>query len=329
MNLTITRLANEVVYGGLLLCGNKEVENGIISMQHHETYLNETYGSESWISSECTTLSTLYSYEELVGVPKLCSYQLREFLYIRFPSNLSSLYILLSIQFSFPLSFVPPIPLSVNCSALSTYFPFTPPVFLFKLVSFTGFLSFFHTESLSNSLELAALFLSTTRMRAFDSSVSAEGSQGGLTNVVEATLVKHLCQGLVHYCLNVSKSILLGWFMTPSNWTPFQLYFFLALVGGGIKADSVGVITPYRSQVRFLKSFLESPVSVSIVSQASVVSAASQMAVRKRSPFSSTILDGIEINTVDQYQGNARAIGGRTKTGIVGDTKGTVWIKQK
>ena len=43
-------------------------------------------------------------------------------------------------------------------------------------------------------------------MRAFDSSVSAEGSQGGLTNVVEATLVKHLCQGLVHYHHNVSAN---------------------------------------------------------------------------------------------------------------------------
>ena len=55
------------------------------------------------------------------------------------------------------------------------------------------------TESLCKSLSSAALFLSTEKMRAFDSSVSKEGSQGGLTNVVEATLIKHLCQGSLLY----------------------------------------------------------------------------------------------------------------------------------
>ena len=51
MNETITRLANEVVYDGLLECGNDQVKNATISMEHHDTYLADSFGPDSWMTS--------------------------------------------------------------------------------------------------------------------------------------------------------------------------------------------------------------------------------------------------------------------------------------
>ena len=51
MNLTITKLANSVVYGGLLECGNDAVGNATVSMQDHDTYVCDSFGADSWIAS--------------------------------------------------------------------------------------------------------------------------------------------------------------------------------------------------------------------------------------------------------------------------------------
>ena len=52
MNQTINQLANAVVYGGLLKCGNDQVRDATICLQHHDTYLNDNFGPESWITSK-------------------------------------------------------------------------------------------------------------------------------------------------------------------------------------------------------------------------------------------------------------------------------------
>ena len=51
MNATITQLANDVVYGGLLQCGNDVVKNATISLQHHDRYLADNFGPDGWITS--------------------------------------------------------------------------------------------------------------------------------------------------------------------------------------------------------------------------------------------------------------------------------------